>query len=92
MTEKKKKRAVKLAPFDPGIRFSAVAVGILGPVTMATNTRTNHVLVMTDLITMYTTAVPFSSSDSADVAHENMENMVLKFGAPGVLHTVKVVN
>ena len=39
------KRAQCLAPFDPGIRFSAVAVDIVGPVTMATSNRAKHVLV-----------------------------------------------
>ena len=35
---KTRKRAQGLAPFDPGIGFSTVAVDILGPVTKATIT------------------------------------------------------
>ena len=34
----KKKRDAVQAPFDPGIRFSTMAVDILGPMTMATGT------------------------------------------------------
>ena len=81
------KRAQDLAPFDPGIRFSAVAVDILGPVTMATSSKAKQVLVLTDLFTMYSIAVPLVTTDSADVAREIVENWVLKFGAPNVLHT-----
>ena len=49
MKEMKTKRAEGLAPFDPGIRFSEVAVDILGPVTIATSSRVKQVLVLTDL-------------------------------------------
>ena len=85
--EKKSRGCVSLATFDIGIRFSALAVDILRPVTMATSSRTNHVLVMTEIFTMYTTAVLLVSMDSADVAREVVENWELKFGAPSVLHT-----
>ena len=86
-TEGKQERAAGQAPFDPGIRFSTVAVDILGPVTMATTTGARHVLVMTDLFTMYAVAVPMVSTDSADVAREIVENWVLTFGVPNVLRT-----
>ena len=36
---------------------------------------------------MYSIAVPLVSTDSADVAREIVDNWVLKFGAPIVLHT-----
>ena len=36
---------------------------------------------------MYMIAVPLVSTDSSDVAREIVENWVLKFGAPNVLHT-----
>ena len=87
MTEMKTKRAEGLAPFNLGIRFSTVAVEILGPVTKLTTTRAKHVLVLTDLFTMYTIAVPLVSTDFADVAREIVENWLLKFGATNVLHT-----
>ena len=74
----KMKRAEGLASFDPGIQFSAVGLDVLGPLTMTTSTRANHVLVMTDLFTMYTIAVPLVLTDSADVAREIVENWVLK--------------
>ena len=51
----KRKRAAVQSPFDPGIRFTTVAVDILGPVTM-TSSRAKHVLVLTDLFTMYAIA------------------------------------
>ena len=70
VSEMNTKRAEGLAPFDPGIRFSTVAVVILGPETMATSTRAYHVRVLTDLSTMYTIAVPLVSRDSAGVARE----------------------
>ena len=46
-----------------------------------------RVLVLTDLFTMYTIAVPLVSTNFADVAREIVENWVLKLGAPNVLHT-----
>ena len=88
-TEGKQKLAAGQAPFDPGIRFTTVAVDILGPVTMATSTGAKHVLVLTDLFTMYAIAVPLVTTDSADMAREIMENWVLTFGVPNVLRTDK---
>ena len=87
LKEMKTKRAAVQAPFDPGIRFSAVAVDIVGPVTMATSKRAKHVLVLTDTFTMYTIAVPLLSTNCADVPREKVENWVLKLGALSVLHT-----
>ena len=89
-TEEKQKRAVCQAPFDPGIRFSTVAVDIMGPVTRATSTGAKHVLVMTDLFTLYAIAVILVSTNSADVAREIVENWVLTFGFPNVLRTDQV--
>ena len=83
----KRKRAAVQAPFDPGIRFSTMAVDILGPMTMATRTRAKHVLVMTDIFTMYAIAVPLVSTDASDVAQANVEHWVLKFGTPNALRT-----
>ena len=57
MKEKNTKWAEGLALFYPGIRFSALAVDILVPTTMATSSRVKHVLVLTDLFTMYAIAV-----------------------------------
>ena len=83
----KRKRAAVQAPFDPGIRFSTMAVDILGPMTMATSSRAKHVLVLTDLFTMYAIAVPLVSTDASDVAQAIVEHWVLKFGAPNALRT-----
>ena len=52
----KRERAAVQAPFDPGIRFSTVAVDVLGPMTMATQTKAKHVLGMTDMFTKYAIA------------------------------------
>ena len=41
---------------------------------------------------MYTIAVLLVSTDSADVAYEIVQNWVLKFGAPNVVHTNKGKN
>ena len=82
-----KKRVAGLVPFKVGIRFSTVAADILGPVTTAAKSRAKHILVMTDLFTKFAVAVPLVSTDSAEVAREIVENWVLKFGAPNVLHT-----
>ena len=87
--ELKTKRAEGLAHFDPGIRFSAVAKDILRPVTMRTSARANYVLVMRNLLKMYTNAVPLVSTDSADVARKTVENWVLRFVAPNMRHTVQ---
>ena len=83
----KRKRAAVQAPFDPGIRFSTMAVDILGPMTMVTRTRAKHVLVMTDMFTMYAIAVPLVSTDASDVAQAIVEHWVLKFGTPNALRT-----
>ena len=83
----KRKRAAVQASFDPEIRFTTVAVDILGPVTMATSSRAKHVLVLTDLFTMYATAVPLVSTDASDVAQAIMEHWILKFGTPNALRT-----
>ena len=85
--KKKQKRAAGQAPFDPGIRFTTVGVDILGPVTLATSTGAKHVLVMTDVFTMYAIAVLLVTMDSVDVAREIVENWVLTFGVPNVLRT-----
>ena len=82
-----KKRVAGLVPFKVGIRFNTLAADILGPVTLAANSRAKHILVMTDLFTKYAIAVPLVSTDSAEVAREIVENWVLKFGAPNILHT-----
>ena len=86
-TEGEQKRAAGQVPFDPGIRFTTVAVAILGPVKMATCTGANHVLVIKDLFTMYAIAVPLVTTDSTDVAREIGENWVMTFGVPNVLRT-----
>ena len=83
----KRKRAAVQAPFDPGIRFSTMAVDILGPMTMATRTRAKHVLVVTDLFKMYAIAVPLVSTNASDVGQAILEHWVLKFGTPNALRT-----
>ena len=85
----KRKRAAVQAPFDPGIRFSTMAVDILGLMMMATRTRAKHVLAMTDMFTMYAFAVPLVSTDTSDVAQAIVEHWVLKFGTPKALSTVQ---
>ena len=82
-----KKRVAGLVPFKVGIRFNTLAADILGPVTLAAKSRAKHILVMTDLFTKYAISVPLVSTDSAEVAREIVENWVLKFGAPNILHT-----
>ena len=85
----KEGRAAVQAPIDPGIRFTTVAVDILGPVTM-TSSRAKHVLVLTDLFTMYAIAVSLVSTDASDVAQaivELAQAIVLKFGTPNALRT-----
>ena len=83
----KRKRAVIQAPFDPGIRFSTMAVDILGAMMMATRIRAKQVLVMTDMFTMCAIAVPLVSADASDVAQAIVEHWVLKFGTPNTLRT-----
>ena len=83
----KRKRAAVQAAFDPGIRFNTMAVDILGPMTMVTRTRAKHVLVMTDIFTLYAIAVSLVSTDASDVAQAIVEHWVLKFGTPNALRT-----
>ena len=64
-----------------------MAVDILGPVTMATQTKAKHILVMMDMFTMYAIAVPLVSTEASDVAQIIVEHWVLKFGTPNALRT-----
>ena len=82
-----RKRAAGQASFYQRIRFSTVAMDNMGPLKMATGTRTRPVLVLIDLFTINAFAVPLVSTDSADVACEKMENWALNFDAPNVFCT-----
>ena len=76
-----------LVSFKVGTRFHMVSADILGPVTMANETRAKHILVMTDLLTKYVVSVPLKGTEAPDVAKEIVENWILRFGVPAVLHT-----
>ena len=52
-----------------------------------TSSRAKHVLVLTDLFTMYAIAVSLVSTDASDVAQAIVEHWVLKFGTPNALRT-----
>ena len=82
-----KKRTAALQPFKVGVRFNTVAADILGPVTTATQSRAKYILAMTDLFTKFVVTVPLVRTESADVALAIVNNWILRFGVPDVLHT-----
>ena len=82
-----RRRIGGLVPFKVGIRFHIVAADILGPVTMANETRAKHILVMTDFFTKYVVSVPLNGTEALDAAKEIVESWILRFGVPDVLHT-----
>ena len=87
-----KRRTAELQPMQVGTRFNTVAADILGPVTKGGKTKCKYVLAMTDLFTKYVKTVPLKDLDAKEVANSLVENWVLRFGVPDVLHTDQGTN
>ena len=64
-----------------------MAAGILGPVTLARKSRARYILVMSDLFTKYAVTVVLQDMTAALVANAIIDEWIMKFGAPDVIHT-----
>ena len=73
--------------FEVGIRSHTIAADIMGPVTRAKATGAKYVLSLTDYFTKYVVTVPLVQTEAKDVAKAIVENWILQFGVPDVLHT-----
>ena len=60
---------------------------ILVPVTLAKKSRARYILVMTDLFTKYAVTVALQDMKAAMVANAIIDERIMKFGAPDVIHT-----
>ena len=64
-----------------------MAADILGPVTLAKKSRARYNLVMSDLFTKYAVTVALQDMAAALVANAIIDETIMKFGAPDVIHT-----
>ena len=64
-----------------------MASDILGPVTLAEKSRARYILVMSDLFTKYAVTVALQDMTAATVANAIIDEWIMKFGAPDVIHT-----
>ena len=67
--------------------FKVIAADILGPVTLATKSKAKYILVISDLHTKYVVTVPSQDMTPATVANAIVEEWIMRYGAPDVLHT-----
>ena len=67
--------------------FKTLAADILGPVTLARKSRARYILVMSDLFTKYAVTVSLQDMTAATVANAIVDEWIMKFGAPAVIHT-----
>ena len=69
-----------------------MAADILGPVTLARKSRARYILVMSDLFTKYAVTVALQDMTAATVANAIIDEWIMKFGAPDVIHTHQCSN
>ena len=67
--------------------FKTIAADILGPVTLARKSRAKFILVMSDLFMKYAVTVALQDMTAATVANAMIDEWIMKFGAPDVIHT-----
>ena len=67
--------------------FKVIAADILGPVTLATKSKAKYILVISDLYTKDVVTVPLQDVTGATVANVIVEEWIMRYGAPDVLHT-----
>ena len=72
--------------------FKVIAADILGPVTLASKTKAKYILVISDLYTKYVVTVPLQDMTAATVANAIVEEWIMRYGAPDVLHTDQGTN
>ena len=76
------KRKAELQTFSVHGAFRIMAADILGPVTLARKSRARYILVMSDLFT-----VALQDMIAATVANAIIDDGIMTFGAPDVIHT-----
>ena len=64
-----------------------MAADILGPVTLAKMSRARYILVKSDLFTKNAETVALQDMTAATVANAIIDEWIMKFGAPDVIHT-----
>ena len=64
-----------------------MAADIVGPVTLAKKFRARYILVISDLCTKYAVTIGLQDMTAATVANDIIEEWIMKFGAPDVIHT-----
>ena len=64
-----------------------MVVDILGPVTLARKSRARYILVMSDLFTKYSVTVALQDMTAATLANVIIDDWIMKFVAPDVIHT-----
>ena len=81
------KRKAELQTFSVHGALRTMAADILGPVTLARKSKARYILVMSDLFTKYAVAVALQDMTAATVANAIIDEWIIKFGAPDVIHT-----
>ena len=81
------KRKAELQNFSVHGAFRTMAADISGPVTLAKKSRARYILVMSDLFTEYAVTVALQDMTAATVANAMIDEWIMKFGAPDVIHT-----
>ena len=69
-----------------------MATDNLGPVTFARKSRARYILVMSDLFTEHAVTVALQDITDATVANAIIDEWIMKFGAPHVIHTDQCSN
>ena len=83
----KKNRRAELQSTQVFISFKIIAAVILVPVTLASKSKAKYILVFSDLYTKYVVTVPLKDMTAATVANAIVEEWIMRYGAPEVLHT-----
>ena len=81
------KRKAELQTFSVHGAFKTMAADILGPVTLARKSRARYILIMSDLLTKYAVTMALQDMTAATVANAIIDEWIMKFGAPDVIHT-----
>ena len=86
------RRKAELQTFFVHGAFRTMAADILGPVTLVKKSRARYIVVMSDLFTEYAVTVALQDMTTATVANAIIDEWIMKFGAPDVIHTDQGTN
>ena len=81
------KRKAELRTFSLHGAFKTMAVDIVGAVTLAKKSKARYIQVMSDLITKYAVTVALQEMTAAMVANAIIDEWIMKFRTPDVIHT-----